>query len=278
MTPAKKIHFSRERCTLIGMIHLDPILEGRHHIPLGEVEAKAVEEAKKLQEAGFDAVLIENLGDAPYYPSSVPPHTVAGMTRVGSAIKKYFMSCPGEGPLLGINVMRNDAQAAIAIAAATGASFVRVNVHSGTMVTDQGLLQGQAHVTVRYRDQINPDCRILADIRVKHAASLVERPLEEEAKELWRRANADALILTGTQTGSVIVPQELRGLHHALPNCPLIAGSGVTPEQASHLLPYIQGIIVGTWLKQDGDINNPISFERAQHFVETVREYEKERG
>lgn len=274
MTPAKKLHFSADRCTLIGMVHLDPILEGRNPIPLHEVEAKAVEEATKLADAGFDAVVIENLGDAPYYPTSVPPHTIAGMTRIGSAIQKAFSKRSGEHPLLGINVMRNDAQAAIAIAAATGASFIRVNVHTGAMLTDQGLIQGNAHVTSRYRDQIHPDCRIFADVRVKHAAPIVERPLEQEAQDLWKRGGADAIIITGTQTGGVIVPQELRGLDHALSGCPLIAGSGVTPEQAEQILPYVQGIIVGTWLKENGELERGISLERAKHFVETIRSVE----
>lgn len=275
MTSAKKLRFSKTHCTLIGMVHLGPILEGRENIPLETVEKQAIEEAKKLAEAGFDAVLIENLGDAPYYPSSVPPHTVAGMTRIGSAIINELQQTSDIYPMLGINVMRNDAKSAIAIAAATGAAFIRVNVHTGAMLTDQGLLQGEAHITCRYRDQIHPECNIFADVRVKHAAAVASRPLEQEAKDLWDRGRADAIIITGSETGGVIVPQELRGLHHSLPNAPLIAGSGVTPEQVPQIIPYVQGIIVGTWIKEDGDLRRTISLERAKHFVEAVRTAEE---
>ncbi|TNE47234.1 MAG: BtpA/SgcQ family protein [Deltaproteobacteria bacterium] len=271
-----KIQLSSDRCFLIGMVHLGPIFEGRGMPPLEDVEQQAVEEALVLADAGFDAIMIENLGDAPYYPDQVPPHTIAGMTRIAMSIQAAFKGKKNP-PSIGINVMRNDSMGAIAICAAAGGSFIRTNVHTGVMVTDQGIIHGKAHLSSRYRDQFHPNCSIFADVRVKHAAPLAERPLKQEAIELWKRGRADAIILTGAQTGDVIVPHELRGLRQALPHCPLIAGSGVTPEQMSQLLPYIEGIIVGTWLKEDGDVGNPISSERANHFVKAVRSYEKNR-
>lgn len=272
----KKIKLSSNHCFLIGMLHLGPILEGRECPSLEEVESQAVSEALQLAKAGFDAVMVENLGDAPYYPEKVPPHTIAGMTRIAVAIQSAFRDLPNP-PQLGINVMRNDSTAAIAISAAARGSFIRVNVHSGVMITDQGVIHGKAHQSTRYRDQFHPNCSIFADVRVKHAAPLAERPLKQEAIELWKRSRADAIILTGAQTGDVIVPHELRGLRQALPDCPLIAGSGVTPEQLSQLLPYIEGIIVGTWLKEDADVSKRIDPERAEHFVQAVRAFEKDR-
>lgn len=271
-----KIQLSSDRCFLIGMVHLGPIFEGRDCPSLEEVERQAVEEAIVLADAGFDAILIENLGDAPFYPEQVPPHTIAGMTRIAMSIQAAFRKHKSP-PVIGINVMRNDSMGAIAICAASAGSFVRVNVHSGVMVTDQGLIHGKAHLSSRYRDQYHQNCSIFADVRVKHAAPLAERSLKHEAIELWKRGRADALILTGAQTGNVIVPQELRGLRQAIPSCPLIAGSGVTPEQLSQLLPYIEGIIVGTWLKEDAEVVNPISPDRAKHFVNAVRAFEKNR-
>lgn len=270
----QKIQLTPNHCFLIGMIHLDPILEGRHCPPLDQIEAQAVREALSLADAGFDAVMIENLGDAPYYPDHVPPHTIAGMTRIAVAIQSAFTRNQKKTQI-GLHVMLNDSLAGIAIAAASGGSFIRVNVHSGVMLTGHGIVEGKAHETCRYRDQYNPNCSIFADIRFRHAAALAERPLKQEAIELWKRSRADAIILTGTQTGDIIVPQELRGLRQALPDCPIIAGSGVTPDQLSQLLPYIEGIIVGTWLKSDADVNNPIDPERAHHFVQTVRAFEK---
>ena len=268
MTPRKIDYFRRGRHFLFGMVHLWPILQGNYS--LSEIEERAVTDAMRLAEAGFDAVMIENFGDAPFYPESVPPHTIAGMTRIAYAISRKFEELGRDAPKLGINVLRNDAQASIAIAAAVGADFVRVNVHSGAMVTDQGLIQGKAHETVRYRDIIHPECVILADLQVKHSAPLAKRSMEEEAHELWKRAKADGLILTGTRTGASADLQQCRQLNQIFPECPLLVGSGVTPEQLQKLLPHSTGLIVGTWLKQDGQLHNPVDLDRAKELVSLV--------
>lgn len=265
--------FQPGRCFLFGMIHLEPLLEGP--MTLAEVEARALEDASTLAEAGFNAVMIENFGDAPFYPDKVPPHTIAGMTRIGHTIQSHFNTLGDDAPKIGINVLRNDASAALAIAAAIDGAFIRVNIHSGVMVTDQGLIEGKAHETCRYRTQIHPTCNILADIHVKHAAPLVHRPLVQEAKELWQRAHADALILTGDRTGGSTDPTKVQNLRKALPDCPLLVGSGVTPDQLLHLLPWCNGLIVGTWLKKDSILSNPIDLERAKRLVELVRESEE---
>jgi hypothetical protein len=258
-------------CFLIGMVHLGPLLEGSQVPDLAEVEAKAIADAVQLTEAGFDAILFENLGDAPYYPQRVPPHTIAAMTRIGLAIRNAIHSITPKIPYIGVNVLRNDAEAAIAIAAAVGASFIRVNIHNGVMLTDQGIIQGQAHLTCRYRDRYHPHCAILADLRVKHAVPLAERPLDTEAADLWQRARADALILTGDQTGQSLDFDKLQYLRHRLPSCPLIAGSGVSPDIIPTIHPYINGAIIGTWLKHNGCLHNAIDPQRAKQLVSLVR-------
>jgi len=265
--------FKPQQHLLIGMIHLGPLFSKRSSSTLDEVEAKAVQEALLLAEAGFDAIMIENFGDTPFYPNRVPTHTVAAMTRICTSIQHAFRHKNRVCPKLGVNVLRNDAHSALAIAAAVDAALVRVNVHSGTMITDQGLIQGEAHETCRYRDQMAPNCSIFADLRVKHAAPLIQRPLLEEAKELWERADADAIILTGTQTGATCDLEPLQRLKDKLPECPLVVGSGVTPEQLPQLLPLASGLIVGTWLKVDSKVHNPIDSKRAHQIVEQVRKY-----
>src|SRR5207244_3885869 len=124
---------------LIGMVHL-PALPGAPQatLEMDSIVEQATREALLLVEAGFDAVMVENYGDHPFYPDSVPPETIAAMALVVAHVVRAAR-CP-----VGVNVLRNDARAALAIAATTGAAFVRVNVHSGVAATDQGVLTGQA--------------------------------------------------------------------------------------------------------------------------------------
>ena len=119
----------------IGVIHLSP-LPGSPGFK-GDLQAcltAAASDARLLTEAGFDSLIVENFGDAPFFSDAVPAVTVAAMTRAVAAVTEVA------GVPVGVNVLRNDARSALAIAAATGASFIRVNVLSGIMTTDQGLL------------------------------------------------------------------------------------------------------------------------------------------
>jgi len=263
--------FKPRGCTLIGMVHLGPILRPDTVIDL--VEQAAITDALTLAEAGFDAVLIENFSDRPFYPDHVPPHCVAGMTRIAHSVRQALNERADSDVFLGINVLRNDAAAALGIAAAVGADFIRVNVHVGAMLTDQGIIQGKAHETVRYRETIHPGCRILADVRVKHAVPLAGRPALDEASDLVERGCADGVILTGDRTGTPTDTKLLRSMHERLEGCPIIAGSGVTPDNIQQLAPYIHGIIAGTWTKQNGTVDNPVDLARAKELVRTVRAY-----
>ncbi len=132
---------------LIGMVHLLP-LPGAPRWD-GSMDAaldRAALDARALQEAGFDGVLVENFLDAPFFADSVPAETLAALT---AAVLRVI----GTVPLpVGVNVLRNDAAAAIAIAAVTGAAFIRFNVHTGPMYTGPGLIEGQpAHTPRRPR-------------------------------------------------------------------------------------------------------------------------------
>ncbi len=249
---------------VIGMVHLGPLLE--RGVKLADVEDAARRDARVLVDAGVDALMIENFGDRPFYPDAVPAHTVAAMTRCILAVSAVANGLP-----LGVNVLRNDARSAIAIAAATEAAMIRVNVHIGSAVTDQGLIHGQAHDTVRLRRSLAPGAQIWADVRVKHAAPLAERPVHEEAEELTERGEADALIVSGQRTGGATDPGRLRIVRDAV-RCPVLVGSGAALEQLEVLLPVCDGLIVGSSLKLGGEVLAPVDAQRAQHFVAVARE------
>jgi membrane complex biogenesis BtpA family protein len=264
LTPWTRASFA-ELCRpgLIGMLHLAPLPGSpRWGGELAAVTAAALRDGRALREGGVRALMLENFQDAPFYPDSVPPVTVAALTAVALAVRRELPEC-----VLGINVLRNDAESALAIAVAVGAAFIRVNVHTGAAVTDQGLLEGRAWRTLRQRREFGVAIGILADVRVKHAAPLAERSLVDEARDLRLRGLADALIVTGRATGAGADPAELAGLREGLPDCPLLVGSGVTLDNLDRFLPAADGFIVGTALKKNGDVAGPVSTARVAAFT-----------
>ena len=261
--PIRPVFPGLTRHALIGMVHLGPILE--RGVAIADVEREACRDAALLAEAGFDAIVIENFGDRPFYPDVVPAWTIAGLTRCVMAVKGVVGSLP-----LGVNVLRNDARAALSIAAATGANSIRVNVHIGASVTDQGIIEGKAHETVRLRRQLCPDVQVWADVRVKHAAPVAMRSIVEEAEELRERGEADALIVSGLRTGGETDPARLGEVRAAI-DCPVLVGSGATPEQLGVLMPVCDGLIVGSWLKVGGKVLGPVDPARARAFIQAAR-------
>jgi len=233
---------------LIGMVHLKP-LPGA---PLYDgdvcaVMAAAVRDARALVEGGVHGLMIENFGDVPFHAGPVGPETIAFMTAVARQIRQQF-------PVpLGINVLRNDGCGALAVALACEASFIRVNVLAGVSVTDQGLISGEAAKLMRKRRELGAEkIAVWADVRVKHAAPLVTRALEEEVEELRDRALADAVVVSGSGTGRPVDMDRLRGVRQAAGAMPVIVGSGADGASLAQLAACADAVIVGSSLKYDG--------------------------
>lgn len=251
----------------IGMVHL-PALPGapNHTLTIDRIVDEACRDARALIEGGADGLLVENFGDVPFFGAPVPPETVAALTRVTAAVCDAAAGRP-----VGVNVLRNDAQAALAIAAATGARFIRVNVHTGTMWTDQGRLTGQAAQTLRLRRTLCPEVAIFADVHVKHATPITRESFRNAARDAWERGLADALIVTGSATGSTTDPTRVARLAEALPEAPIWVGSGVG---ADHVVELEQagahGFIVGSSLRRDGLAGAPVDPERLETFTRAL--------
>lgn len=228
---------------VFGMIHLAPLPGAPLFTSLDEVTEAALADARAIRDGGCDGFAIENYGDRPFTRGRVEAETVAAMTRVIAEVVRE-VRLP-----FGVNVLRNDAQSALAIAAATGAAFIRVNVHTGAAVTDQGIIEGDAYATLRKRAALAPDVLIFADYLVKHATPMGE----VSAKDLRLRGLADALIVTGAETGAAADPSRLRSLREQV-DAPLLLGSGLTAENASSFADA-DGAIVGTSLKRDGVVD-----------------------
>lgn len=232
---------------LFGMIHLGPLPGAPLYTSFDEVLELALHDARELAAGGCDGFVIENFGDRPFTRGRVEGETIAAMTR---AIVEINREITREVRLpFGVNVLRNDALSAIGIAAATGAAFIRVNIHTGAAVTDQGIIEGDACATLRKRAALAPGVLIFADYLVKHATPMGE----VSAKDLRLRGLADAVIVTGAETGAAADPTRLRELRETI-DAPLLLGSGLTAENASQFADA-DGAIAGTSLKQDGRVD-----------------------
>lgn len=252
---------------VIGMVHLRALPGSpRWAGSMAEVIAAAVADARALQDGGADAVLVENHGDVPFPPGRVDAATVAAMTAAVVEVRGA-VDLP-----VGVNVLKTDALSALAVAAATGARFIRVNVHVGAVVADQGLLVAGAHETLRYRRFLDAgDVRIWADVQAKHGVPLGPVPIEQEARDCVSRALADALVVSGPATGEPTAPDDLLRVRKAVPEAPLLVGSGADPATAADLLAIADGLIVGTAVKRDGRLANPVDPERVRRLVEAAR-------
>jgi membrane complex biogenesis BtpA family protein len=253
----------RRRPALVGVVHLAPLPGAPRPGPgLDAVLARAAADARALRDGGADAVIVENLGDSPFAADTVEPVTVAAMTRAVLAVREAAPDLE-----VGVNVLRNDALAALGVAAATAASFVRVNVLSGAMVTDQGVVQGRAREVALLRARLGGTVRVAADVLVKHAAPLGPTRLDDAARDTFHRAGAHALVVSGTGTGRPTSPADAATVREAVPEAPLWIGSGITPDTAAALAPFTAAV-VGTWLHAGGVLDAPLDAAR----VRAVRE------
>ena len=251
---------------LLGVVHLRPLPGSpRWGGDLREVIKIVVADAVAYERGGAHAVFIENFGDLPFTKSKVDPETIAAMTAAGCAIRDA-MKLP-----IGFNVLRNDAQAALALCAACDGSFIRVNVHCGAMLTDQGLIEGDAYHTLRYRESICPGAEIFADIHVKHAVPLGNWSIEDSANDTAERGLADALIVSGVGTGQAADIEDVERVHRACPKAKLLLGSGVTVANVKNYLRFADGVIVGSSLKRGGKLANPVDPKRVAALVKAMR-------
>jgi len=258
--------FSSGRKILIGVVHLKPLPGApRWNGNLKALLDFAVADARAYEKGGAHAVFIENFGDVPFTKSNVGPETIAAMTAAGCAIRAA-VKLP-----IGFNVLRNDATAALALCAACAGDFIRVNVHTGAMLTDQGLIEGDAYNTVRYRDRILPGAQIFADVHVKHAVPLGDWSLEDSAHDTVERGLADALIVSGVGTGQAADIEDVERVRRACPKTKLLLGSGVNTANVKNYLRFADGVIVGSSLKRDGQLANPVEAKRVAALVKAMR-------
>jgi len=257
--------------SVIGMVHVRA-LPGtpRYEKAVAEVAQVAVEEARQLEAAGFDAVRVENMHDMPFLKRQVGPEIVAAMAVIVKAVVDAVKVPVGVQVLAGAN------KEALAVAAAAGARFIRVEGLLFAHVADEGLIESDAGELFRYRRMIDAQhVLILADIKKKHSSHAITGDVSlRDTASAAEFIGADAVIVTGTATGR---PTSLTDLAEAEQGSqlPVLVGSGATPEMLRELWHAADGIIVGSYLKRDGNWSEPLDAGRIQRFMQAVTQLRK---
>lgn len=259
-------HIFKADNPVIGVVHLSPLpTSPRWKGKLAEVISRAEQEATALAAGGVDGIIVENFFDAPFCKDEVDPAVVSAMTLIVDRLKGMVM-LP-----IGINVLRNDARSAMAIATCTEVQFIRVNVLTGVMATDQGLIEGKAYELLRYRRELGSEVAILADVLVKHARPLGTPNLTVAVQDTIQRGLADGVILSGWATGNPPTQEDLELATAAAGDTPVFIGSGASWENIPQLMQAANGVIVSSSLKRYGKISETIDPIRVSQFVEAAR-------
>jgi len=249
---------------LIGMVHV-LALPGtpRSALPVDQIAARAAAEAKLLADAGFDALLVENMHDAPYLAREVGHEITAAMTACVLAVR-------GAARIpVGVQVLGGANHSALAVAHAAGGAFIRAEGFVFSAVADEGLLaDADAGPLLRHRRHIGAErVLIAADIQKKHSSHALTHDIDlaahARAAEFF---GAEALIVTGAETGKATAYADLKATREATP-LPLIVGSGATPETLPRLFECADAVIVGSALKQEGRWSNQLDMARVDAMV-----------
>lgn len=247
----------------MGVVHLAALPSAATFAgDLDAVFEAGLADARALAAGGVDAIMVENFGDRPFRKGSaddpVSPDVPAALAVMARDIRQIT------GLPLAINCLRNDAVAALAAAKVAAAQWVRINVLAGSFNTDQGMIEGEAARVLAYRKQIDCKAEILADLMVKHATPLTPMEPKVAALDLAERSGADALVLSGARTGSPVDPGFFAEVCSALGDFPLWIGSGLSADNAARYWRVCQGVIVGSSLKQGGEVTRPVDPKRVR--------------
>ena len=250
---------------LIGMVHVEALPASPFSkLRLKGIVAAALDQARRLSDLGFDALIIENMHDRPYVHGNHPPHITACMTAVGCALRSQI-----DVPL-GVQILSGGNHEALAVALACDARFIRCENFVFSHVADEGLLEtAEAGDLLRYRRQIGAESvAVFCDIKKKHASHAITADISiGEAAEAAAFFGADGLIVTGSATGKPANPKDIASVANAS-DLPVLVGSGVTPQNMKQMLAKASGLIVGSYLKVDGLWSNPLDMARCARIVD----------
>ena len=252
---------------IYGVVHLKSLPGSPgNYLHLDEIIELAQEDVNNLIFGGVDGIIIENFGDTPFVKDDISKRTLASFTTVVENIE-YDRDIK-----VGINVLRNDGISALSIAEATKADFVRINVlNSVMMYTDQGMIEGKAHEIAQFKNSLNKEIEIYADVFVKHAVPPEGSKIENHTEELIHRAGADVVIVTGDGTGHEINIEDLNKVRDIVPQGKLAIGSGVNEENIEQYVDLADILIVGTNFKVDQDVSKRVDQRSVEQLIQMIK-------
>lgn len=256
--------FGRKK-PVIAMVHLGALPGTPLHDGAGGVEAilrGAEADLAALQAAGVDAVMFGNENDRPY-ELKVDTASTATMAYVIGRLRDRI-TVP-----FGVNVLW-DPMATMALAAATGAAFVR-EIFTGTYASDMGLWAPDAGAARRYGARLGADVATLYNVSAEFAGSLDPRSLPDRARSAVFSSVPDAVLVSGAITGEAARMEDLEAVKRVLPTTPVLANTGVKHATVAEVLRIADGCIVGSALKQGGDTWAAVDPERARDFMDRAR-------
>jgi len=263
--------FFQHRKAVIAMAHIGALPGSPLYDAKGGMSALVdgvVKDVENLQAAGVDAIMFGNENDRPY-EFKVDTASTATMAYVIGALRSKI-TVP-----FGVNVLW-DPMSTMALAAATGAAFVR-EIMTGTYASDMGPWTPDAGAALRYRDRLGRrDLAVLFNISAEFAWSLDQRSLPDRARSAVFSSIPDAVLVSGAITGEAAAMSDLAAVKKALPDTPVLANTGVKHATVAEVLSIADGCIVGSSLKVDGNTWNPVDPERAAEFMRLVRAARKD--
>ncbi len=221
------------------MVHM-PALPGApdSKLSMNELIRFALSEASKLERAGLDGCIVENVGDVPLYKENLPPYTVAAMATITKEVVRHTKM------KVGVNMLRNACEEALSVAHVSGAQFIRCNILIGAYATDQGIIEGCAARVARLKKQLNSDVLVFGDVHVKHAYPIFNVEIEYAAQDLAERGGADAVIVSGPRSPIPPTFERVKKVRDAIEK-PVLIGSGISLSNVKQFYHKSDGVIIG---------------------------------
>jgi len=268
MTPKFQKIFGNRK-VVIGMIHLQA-LPGtpKYTGNVAQIIQKALDEARIYQQAGIDALMIENMHDVPYTKNDVG-HEISSLMALTAYLIKQETGLP-----LGIQILAGANKAALAAAHSAGADFIRAEGFVYGHLADEGYIDSQAAELLRYRKNLGAEhIAIFTDIKKKHSSHALTSDLD--ITEIAHAAEfflSDGLIITGMHTGDTADLNELKKVKNTT-NLPVLVGSGVNLENILDYWAIADALIIGSYFKKDGFWANAIEQKKVKALMKKIRDF-----
>jgi uncharacterized protein len=224
---------------IIGMIHMPPLPGSPgSRLSMKELTEFALSEAGKLERAGLDACIVENVGDVPLLKENLPPYSVAAMSLLTKAVVEHT------DMKVGVNMLRNACEEALSVAHVAGAQFIRCNILIGAYATDQGIIEGCAARVARLKKELGSGVLVFGDVHVKHAYPIFNVEIEYAAQDLAERGGADAVIVSGPRSPVPPTFEKVKKVKDAIAK-PVLIGSGIGLANVKEFYGDSDGVIIG---------------------------------